>query len=99
MATDKRKRWGIIFVVILAIGYAVERSSETPAELAYRLCGQCGLDRAKVDQLIDDMAHSALDRDGLIELFEGPFEPEDDHKERCRPCVEAALDVAGRTED
>ena len=95
MTRDTRKRWLVILVVIIAVSIAAERSSETPTDRAYRLCGDYGLNRAQVDQLIDDMAHLPLDRDGLIELFEGPFELEDDHRERCRPCVEAALDAAG----
>ena len=67
---------------------------ETPAERAYRRCGDCGLDRARVDRLIDDASHSMLDRDGLSALFQATFKGDDDDRELCRPCIEAVLDAA-----
>ena len=96
--THHARTWLIVYtaaaLVILAVARTVNHLDKSPIDRAYRLCSECGLDRAQLDQLIDDVAHSTLDRDGLIQFFDATLEPEDDHRELCMPCVEAVLDIA-----
>ena len=50
-------------------------------------------------KLIDDATHSTLDREASIRLWEETYADPDaleQARERCRPCVEAILDAAGR---
>ena len=64
-------------------------------DLAYRICDACGLDVAEIDQLIDDIRHSALTREENLDLFRDTFERRED-AELCIDCAEAVLDAAGR---
>jgi hypothetical protein len=86
----------VMVVVILVIARTVNHAppDETPRERAHRLCGECGLDRDRIEQLIGSAANSTLDRNDMIWLCEAMFEPEDDQRGLCTPCVEAVLDTA-----
>lgn len=64
----------------------------TPTDVAYRICGACGLDIAEVDQLIDDMRHSTLSREQNLDLFRDTFEQRED-AEFCIDCAQAVLDA------
>ena len=70
------------------------RPWESLTELAYRLCGECGLTTDEVDWLIDANRHSTLSRGHSLELFYATFENRRD-AELCEPCTEAVLDAAG----
>lgn len=88
--------YAAIVVLLLAVAIRINyrRADETPTERAHRTCGQCGLSPDRVEQLIDNMAHSVLDRDELLELFYGTFDEDDPDPELCRPCADAVLDAA-----
>lgn len=76
MTRDTKARlivFAVAVVVILAVGRAMNRRSETPTERAYRLCGEYALARVQVDRLVDNAAHSTLDRGGMLGLFEATF--------------------------
>lgn len=70
------------------------RPWETPVDRAHRLCAGCGLKAGEVDRMIDDAAHSTLDREGMVKLWEATFSEADTHKELCKPRREAVLDAA-----
>ena len=44
------------------------RPWETPVARAHRMCIACGLDASEIDRMIDDAAHSTLDREGMTGL-------------------------------
>ena len=82
---------------LLAFGVGVwivfARPFESNRDKALRLCGECGLDVAEVDGLIDDMRHSTLTRVENLELFRDQFEREAD-ADCCQDCAVAVLDAA-----
>ena len=85
-------------VVLVALGVTFRPRSErpaTPTDVAYRICGACGLDVAEVDGLIDTMRHSMLSREENLDLFRDTFARRED-AELCIGCAEAVLDAAGR---
>ncbi len=87
---------GVALLVALGVAFSPRSErSETPTDVAYRICEDCGLARSEVDQLIDDARHSTLTRDGLLRLFRDTFERRED-AEVCIGCAEAVLDAAGR---
>ena len=45
--------------------------------------------------MIENVRRGGLTREEELRLFDATFEPDDDHREACMPCVEAILDVAG----
>ena len=96
--THHARTWLIVYtaaaLVILAVARTVNHLDKSPIDRAYRLCSECGLDRAQLDQLIDDVAHSTLDRQQQRELFYSTFGEGDPDPELCRPCAEAVLDAA-----
>ncbi len=69
------------------------RPFESPRNKALRLCGECGLDVAEIDQLIDDVQHSTLSRAENLALFRQPFERPAD-ADFCQDCAVAVLDAA-----
>ena len=95
MARDTKTRL-VIFALAVVIISVVARTvnqrpaDETPLKRAYRLCSECGFDRAQVDQLVDDAAHSTLDRQKQLELFYSTFGEDDPDPELCRPCADGA---------
>ena len=91
-----------LLAIMLALAVAVfvvrrfgARPQETPTDVAYRICGACGLDAAEVDKLIDDARRSTLSREENLQLFRATFEMRED-AELCVGCAEAVLDAAGR---
>ena len=67
----------------------------SPRDRAYEECRGCGLGDEEIGRLIRTMAASTRDRETLLKSFGDMFEPGDDNRELCVPCVEAVLDVAG----
>jgi hypothetical protein len=63
-------------------------------QVAYDLCGACGLTQGEVEKIIDDAARSALTEDQQRELYFATFEDREDAG-ACLPCVEAVLTAAG----
>ena len=70
------------------------RPFESPRDKALRLCGECGLDVAEIDQLIDDVQHSTLSRAENLALFRQQFERVSD-ADYCEDCAVAVLDAGG----
>ena len=64
---------------------------ETPTERVYRVCGDCGLTRSEVDELIDDAPKSLLTPAGLIQLWKDTAKPE--AVELCRDYVDAVVEA------
>ena len=94
-----RRRLKLVGVTVLAalvmVFWSRSERPATPTEVAYRICGECGLDVAEVYRLIEDMRHSTLSREENLELFRDTFERRED-AELCIDCAEAVLDAAGR---
>ena len=70
------------------------RPFESPRDKALRLCGECGLDPAEIDGLIDDMRHSTLTRAENLALFRAQYERAAD-ADFCQDCAVEVLDAAG----
>lgn len=86
--------FGLMAIIIAGLWATQYGPLESATRRAYRLCRQCGLDDAEITQLVDDAAHSTLDRQGLIQLWAETFDAGDTHQELCSPCAEAVLDAA-----
>lgn len=94
---------GSVVVFLAALTFFMGRvtdespaTPESPLDLAYRLCGQCGLEPGEVDTLIDNPRHTGLTRDEQIRLFEEAYidgAKLDAAGELCLPCAEAVLDA------
>ena len=88
----------VALAVLVPIGVVVFNRSEapeTPTDVAYQICGDCGLERSEIDQLIGDARRSTLSREENLQLFRATFEKRED-AELCMGCAEAVLDAAGR---
>ena len=88
----------IVILILLALGVVFWSSSErhyVTVDAVHRICGECGLDVAEIDQLIDDAKGSTLTREESLELYRDTFERRED-AEWCIDCAEAVLDAAGR---
>ena len=90
-----------LLAIMLALAVAVivvrrfgAKPQETPTDVAYQICGACGLERSEVDQLISDMRRGTLTREENLDLFYATFERRED-AELCVGCAEAVLDAAG----
>lgn len=83
----------VIFIAIIA--WLAVRTPESPIEAACRICDSCGLLEAEVDRMIDDMRHSTLSREQLIDLYRATYTDEGDG-EACIDCSNAILDAAGK---
>ncbi len=81
-----------LFLLAFGVGVwlVLARPSESPRDKALRLCGECGLDVAEIDGLIDDMLHSTLTRDENLTLFRAQFEREAE----ADYCADSAVDAA-----
>ena len=62
----------------------------------YEICGECDLDKAGVDQLVDDIKHATLSRGEQLDLFRAQFEKPADAK-LSESCAIAILDRARDT--
>ncbi len=96
---NKRKRQAAFFIVVIvpAAGWFVLQSQETKVERAYRLCGECGMDRAWVDRTIENITASGASREAMLRTWERTFADSGDpawEEPLCQPCVDAVLDVA-----
>ena len=69
------------------------RPFESKRDKALRLCGECGLDVAEIDGLIDGSRHSTLTRAENLALFRDQFEREAD-ADFCADCAVAVMDAA-----
>ncbi len=84
-----------LFLLTFGVGVwiVLARPFESPRDKALRLCGECGLDVAEIDGLIDDMLHSTLTRDEIMALFRARYERPAD-ADFCKDCAVAVLDAA-----
>lgn len=95
MPRRRRKRIAVVLPVFAA-GVAwlvIFNGGETTTECARLLCGECGLEPAEIDRLIDGARHATLNRKGMLKLFREQFGNRKD-AELCEPCAEAVLAAA-----
>ena len=59
---------------------------------AHRVCGECGLDVAEIDWLIDSSRRTTLTRAENLALFRGQYERPAD-ADFCEDCAEAVMDA------
>ncbi len=62
-----------LFLLAFGIGVWIvfARPFESPRDKALRLCGECGLDVAEIDWLIDSSRHTTMTRAENLALFPG----------------------------
>ncbi len=84
-----------LFLLTFGVGVWIvfARPFESPRGKALRLCGECGLDVAEIDWLIDTMRHSTLTRAENLALFRVQYERPAD-ADFCQDCAVAVLDAA-----
>ncbi len=84
-------------LLLLTFGVSVwivlARPFESPRDKALRLCGECGLEAAEIDWLIDTMRHSTLTRAENLALFRAQYERPADAGS-CEDCAFAVMDAA-----
>jgi len=100
----KARAIGSVVVSLAALTFFVARvtngpptTPESPLDLAYRLCGPCGLEPGDVDTLIDNSRHAKLTREKQVRLIEDTYVDSsklERARELCLPCIEAVLDAA-----
>lgn len=83
----------VIVACAFSLWWFQTRPFETTVRRAYRLCGECGLERGDITGLIDTMRHSTLTREQSLNLFYGQFHRKSDAK-LCEPCANAILDAS-----
>ncbi|UCE61592.1 MAG: hypothetical protein JSU63_07545 [Phycisphaerales bacterium] len=88
-------RYLILFIVVAVLSGELVLDGETPTEKAYRLCQDCDLPKAEVDQLIDDHRHTTLSREQSLSFFDATFKPGVTKGEEYTRCVEAIVHAAG----
>ncbi len=95
MARRSTKIVACLFLLTFGVGVwiVLTRPFESPRGKALRLCGDCGLDVAEIDWLIDTMRHSTLTRAENLALFRAQFEREAD-VDFCQDCAVAVMDAA-----
>ncbi len=69
------------------------RPFESPRDKALRLCGECGLEAAEIDWLIDGSRHTTLTQAENLALFRAQFERPAD-ADFCQDCAVAVMDAA-----
>ncbi len=93
----KRMAQSVACLFLLAFGVGVwivfARPFESPRDKALRLCGECGLDVAEIDWLIDGSRHTTLTRAENLALFRAQYERAAD-TDFCQDCAVAVMDAA-----
>ena len=80
---------GILFLLVLGQNIQTVGKywlAETPLETAYRVCDECGLDEAEVDQVIKDIENPELTPDEKIHSFGTKLKDPSD-ADACEPCA------------
>ena len=92
---SKKLAASIVLVVIAwpAGRYVKSRPWESPIKRAYRHCGECGLARDEIGNLIVGLSGTTVTRGHAIELYRATFDKPED-AELCLPCAEAVVDAA-----
>ena len=84
-----------LFLLTFGVGVWIvfARPFESKRDKVLRLCGECGLDVADIDGLIDGSRHTTLTWAENLALFRQQFERVSD-ADYCADCAAAVLDAA-----
>ena len=94
MAKRMAQALACLFLLTFGVGVWIvfARPFESARDKALRLCGECGLDPAEIDGLIDDLRHTTLTRAENLALFREQYEREAD-ADLCEDCALAVMDA------
>ena len=91
-------RRATLIITVAALGFWTwERwtpPAESPIDLAYRLCGECGIEPGEVNAFIENLQHSTLTREQELDRFRELFKEPNQARE-CEPCAKTVLTAAG----